>query len=230
MSFSHNYIWGASGEVFFPRVEPKFKHLSITPLQFQPRTSLDKWGALVTAEIGWLKKFMVPSKGHRSGAALPWANVLPPRSCGLSPGLPLPPASVPFPGRRTPAWPQRFLAFFFVAWCGSPLPPWLPFLLWPFVLMLSPAQKGKLSWFTVTHGHTCKFPAEARAVVFLRRDMQVFKDFVSPSPSHFILVFMKCLILFLVWESKINHLPANLNNKENYPNSGDCRHFCPREQ
>lgn len=116
-------------------------------------------------EISWLKKFMVPSKGHHFGAALPWANGHPPHSSGLSPLLASVPrlGGSPSPDRRTPAWPQCFLAFF-VAWCDSPLPPWLPFLLWPFVLMLSPAWVGRLSWFTVTHGHTWKFPAEARAV------------------------------------------------------------------
>ena len=93
---------------------------------------------------------------------------------------PLPSAWDPAPGRGTPAWPQCFLDFF-VVWCSFPLPHGCPFLLWPFVLMLSPALVGKLSWFTVTHGHPCGFPAEElHAVVCAGRDMQALEDLVSP--------------------------------------------------
>lgn len=123
-------------------------------------------------------------------------------------------ASIASADGHTPARPQCFLAFF-VAWCYSPLPPWLPLLLQPFVLMLSPALVGKLSWFTVTHGHTWKSPGEAHAVVV--------QEEICRSLRISFLIFLLILLLFYFGlhetlnfvpslRNKINHLQPNLNN------------------
>lgn len=142
------------------------------------------------------------------------------------------PASAPcqpsLPGGRTPAWPQCFLASF-VAWCGSPLPHGCPFRSGP-LFSCSP-QPGWESWADLLrHMDTHASSQRRLALQFVWDEIgRSWGFFLPPSPSPpppFILVFMKLSILFLVWESKINHPPTNLNKKENDPNSGDR----PREQ
>lgn len=176
-----------------PGVEPKFKHLSITPIQFQSRASLAKWGVLDTGGNQLIKEIHGSFKGSSfwsrlslgwcASSSLLWAVS---RACHS--------ASIASADGHTPAWPQCFLAFV-VAWRSSPLPPWLPLLLRPFVLVFSPALVGKLSWFTVTHGHTWKSPGEAHAVVVQEEicgSLRIsFLIFLLTLLFFFILVYMK---------------------------------------
>lgn len=95
------------------------------------------------------------SLGWQASPSLLWV-VSPARLC--------PSARVPFAGRCTPTWPPGFLAFF----CGLVQLSSAPMAALAALSLCSQALPGRaqrLSWFTVTHGHTRESPAEAHVVV-----------------------------------------------------------------
>lgn len=112
-------------------------------------------------EISWLRKCRVPSKGHHFGAALSWADMLPPCCPGLSPGTPLPrvlahlcPSATSIPRQAHPAWHCASLPSL---WLDTTLlfPHFCPFCSGPlFSCSAQPGWEGwtDLPWHMDTHG------------------------------------------------------------------------------